>query len=479
MPAPRAVAAVLGLAALFPISFVSVAAESSPELQQLKDQITELRQSYEARLQALEKRIAELQASPPVAAATSPAPAPATPAQPSAAPATAMGGGQSSASAFNPAISLILAGTYANLSRNPAGYKLQGFMPSGGEVGPGERSFRLGESELAINASIDPLFSGRFIAALGADNSVEVEEAWFEHQGIFNGATLRGGRFLSSIGYLNNHHAHTWDFVDAPLVYQAFFGGPIKTDGLQLRWLAPTDRYLEFGAEVGSGTSFPGNDTGRNGVGSTALFAHVGDDLGDSASWRAGASWLHHRALDRAYDDINAAGTAVTNSFTGTNRTWVLDGIFKWAPGGNAVRQNLTIQGEYFRRTESGSLSYDTLAQAGGPTSGDYRAAPSGWYLQTVYQFMPKWRVGARYDRLDSGTPRLGMLGTNGVTAGDFPILQNARPSRSTLMFDYSPSEFSRLRLQFAADRSNPAATDRQLFLQYIMSLGAHGAHAF
>jgi len=46
-------------------------------------------------------------------------------------------------------------------------------------------------------------------------------------------------------------------------------------------------------------------------------------------------------------------------------------------------------------------------------------------------------------------------------------------------MFDYSPSEFSRLRLQFASDRSNPAATDRQLFLQYIMSLGAHGAHAF
>ena len=157
----------------------------------------------------------------------------------------------------------------------------------------------------------------------------------------------------------------------------------------------------------------------------------------------------------------------------------MLDGIFKWAPGGNAVRQNLTIQGEYFRRTESGSLSYDTLAQAGGPTSGDYRAVPSGWYLQTVYQFMLKWRVGVRYDRLDSGTLRLGMLGTNGLTAADFPILQNARPSRSTVMFDYSPSEFSRLRLQFASDRSNPAATDRQLFLQYIMSLGAHGAHAF
>jgi hypothetical protein len=46
-------------------------------------------------------------------------------------------------------------------------------------------------------------------------------------------------------------------------------------------------------------------------------------------------------------------------------------------------------------------------------------------------------------------------------------------------MVDYSLSEFSRFRLQLAADRSSPDGTDRQLFLQYIMSLGAHGAHSF
>jgi len=46
-------------------------------------------------------------------------------------------------------------------------------------------------------------------------------------------------------------------------------------------------------------------------------------------------------------------------------------------------------------------------------------------------------------------------------------------------MFDFSPSEFSRFRLQLGAYRSNPSLTDRQIFLQYIMSLGAHGAHTF
>ena len=385
-----------------------------------------------------------------------------------------------SVSAFNPAISLILNGSYANLSHDPKDYRLQGFIPPGGGVGPGDRGFRLGESELSLSASVDPTFSGRLTASITPDKTVEVEEALFERQGLFNGATLKGGRFLSSIGYLNGQHAHAWDFADAPLAYQAFFGGPLKTDGLQLRWLAPTDRFIELGAELGSGRSFPGSDTGRNGAGATSLFAHVGDDLGESASWRAGASWLHHRATNRAYDDTDAAGAPVTNTFTGKSNTWVLDGIYKWSPGGNGTSQNLKIQGEYFRRTENGTLAFDTQLQPGGIVADDYRSTQSGWYLQAVYQFMPMWRVGARYDRLSSGSPQIALLNSSVLTAADFPVLQSAHPTRSTVMLDYSMSEFSRLRLQVAADRSNPAVgTDRQLFVQYIMSLGAHGAHSF
>lgn len=439
--------------------------ETSPEIQQLKDEIATLRQMYEARLQSLERRIAELQ---------QPAPAPAT--SVSTGRATSAAAGRSAASAFNPAISLILNGRYADLSRDPSSYRLQGFVPSGDEIGPGERGFSLGESELNLAANIDPTFSGRVTVALTTEESVEIEEALVEKQGLFPGAGLKFGRFLSSIGYLNDQHAHTWDFIDAPLAYQAFFGGQLRTDGLQLRWLAPTERYLEFGAELGSGRSFPGSDTGRNGIGSMALYAHLGDDIGASASWRAGLSLIGHRATDRPYEDEDSVGNPVTNAFTGRSRTWVLDGVYKWAPGGNARQRNLKIQGEYFQRRESGTLGFDV--DSAGP-SGDYRTRQSGWYLQTVYQFMPMWRVGARYDRLSSGTPRLGLVDSGLLSAADFPLLQHARPSRGTLMVDYSLSEFSRLRLQVAADRSNPGTTDRQIFVQYIMSLGAHGAHSF
>ena len=46
-------------------------------------------------------------------------------------------------------------------------------------------------------------------------------------------------------------------------------------------------------------------------------------------------------------------------------------------------------------------------------------------------------------------------------------------------MLDFNASEFSRVRLQFAQDRSRLGSTDNQLFLQYQMSLGAHGAHSY
>lgn len=442
------------------------------ELQQIREQINQLKASYEARMQALEQRLQAMQQGGATGALAAPAPP-----APEAAPVTS----QASASAFNPAISLILNGRYANLSQDPAHYRIQGFIPSGGDVGPGSRGFQLGESELSLSASIDPTFSGHLTFSLTGDNQISVEEAVFERQGLFNGASLKAGRFLSSVGYLNTQHAHAWDFVDAPLVYQAFLGGPTKTDGLQLRWLAPTDRFLELGAELGAGRSFPGSDTGRNGLGSSALFAHLGDDLGDNASWRIGLSYLNHKADGRPYTDTMSDGTTpVTNTFTGSSRTWILDGIYKWAPNGNATQTNFKLQGEYFQRSEDGTLNYyDPLAGGTGGMPGSYRATQSGWYLQAIYQFMPMWRAGVRYDKLNSGSPEIGQVSSGSLNAADFPVLQSASPSRTSLMVDYSLSEFSRFRLQLAGDQSRPGSTDKQIFLQYIMSLGTHGAHSF
>jgi len=169
----------------------------------------------------------------------------------------------------------------------------------------------------------------------------------------------------------------------------------------------------------------------------------------------------------------------VTNSFTGRSRLWALDGVLKWAPEGNSSEVNFKLQGEYFRRSESGSLTYDTQAASLGTQTGAYGSRQSGWYLQGVYQFMPKWRAGYRYDRLNAGATSIGLVNAGALTAADFPILGGYNPKRNTVMVDWSPSEFSRVRLQLARDYSRLGGPDNQIFVQYIMSLGAHGAHKF
>ena len=88
---------------------------------------------------------------------------------------------------------------------------------------------------MTLSANIDPYFSGTFIGAFDGDNGTSVEEAYVTHVGPIQGSTIRFGRFLSGFGYLNAVHAHALDFVDAPLVLQAFLGGQLKEDGLQAR----------------------------------------------------------------------------------------------------------------------------------------------------------------------------------------------------------------------------------------------------
>ena len=447
-------------------------AADDKELSDIRAQMKSMKESYEARMLALEKRLEQAEAKDIQA---QPAPT-LVELLPTAAP-TQTRAAVSSANAFNPAVALILSGKMANLSQDPAHYRLQGFMPNGGEIGPGTRSFSLGESELTLSANIDTNFAGQMTFSLAHDNTVSVEESFFQTKALLDGSNFKVGRFLSSVGYLNGQHAHTWDFVDAPLAYQAFFGGQYKPDGVQLKWLAPLDRYLEIGLELGNGASFPGNDRNKNGFGASTLFAHIGDDIGENASWRAGVSYLNTSAKNRTFEDLNFEGSSITNAFSGRSATWIADAIFKWAPNGNSTQRNFKLQGEFFRRNESGVLAYDT--QAPSSIRNDVASVQSGWYVQSVYQFMPQWRVGLRYDKLNSGSPNFGQTNGVGLSMSDFPALLAFNPARSSIMFDYSLSEFSRLRLQFARDITRPGATDNQIFLQYNMSLGAHGAHTF
>ena len=440
---------------------LAAAADPASDIKALRAELEAMRSAYEARLQAMDLR---LKAAEATAAASSAQVA-------ESAPTPAAGDSPRGASAFNPAVSLILSGTYTRTSQDPERYAITGFpLPADAEVGPGTRGLSLAETELGFAASIDPWFRGAAFVALHPDDSLSVEEAWVQTTSLGGGFSLKAGRFFSGIGYLNPKHAHTRDFVDSPLAYQAMLGSQFGDDGLQLTWVAPTDWLVELGAEVGRGRSFPGGgDTSRNGAGMHALTAHTGGDIGDSHNWRAGLSMLRAKAKDQTLLAADAAGDTLASAFTGDTRIWIADAVWKWAPGGNDARTAFTLQGEYLHSTRNGELVYDI---GGADSPGALRTTQSGWYLQGVYKFMPRWRVGLRTERLDPGTP------DDGAGAG-WPATSDYRPRRNTAMLEYRPSEFSRVRLQWARDHAREGAADNQLFLQYQMSLGAHGAHRY
>jgi len=467
------------LAAAFPLS---AAAVSDADIKELREQVRQIRQDYEQRIRQLEERLAEAERGASAAAGTAgKAEAAAAQAEKSASEVreTAQQTARRPAAenAFNPAISLILSGTYTNLSSDPATYRIDGFVPSLGEIAPPPRSFSLGESELTLSASVDPYFRGVFTAAVTPENEVEIEEAYVRTLALPYGTGIKAGRFFSGVGYLNEQHPHMWDFTDAPLTYKAFFGSQLADDGVQLTWVAPTELFLQFGVEGARFLSFPGTDAERNknGLMSGAGFIKFGGDVGASNSWQAGLSYVQTEPRDRA-----DAGEAPSFAFSGTSKTAIADFVWKWAPEGNARERSLKLQGEYFRRRENGTLvAFAPSDTCGGECSGDHSSRQSGWYLQGVYQFLPAWRAGLRYDRLDYGSVGIGVVDAGQVAPEDLAILQPHDPSRWTAMVDWSPSEFSRIRLQYARDEARLGETDNQLWIQYIMSLGAHGAHKF
>ena len=465
------------------------AALASPasDIADLKKALAAMKSDYDKRIGTLEAQLHDTQAElakakgasapAPVAAASAqaaaatvaeaPAPAPvvATVDTSVAAPTGASAGGSN---AFNPSISLILSGTYAHTSQDPAQARITGFaLPPGAEIGVGSRGFSLAESELALAANIDPWLAGNINLSITGDDTISAEEAFITTTALPDGLVLKAGRFFSGVGYLNSQHSHTWDFVDNPIAYQAMLGTQYADDGVQLHWLAPTDQYMEFGLEAGRGRGFPGDNASRNAAGMTAFTFHTGGDIGDSITWRGGLSLLQTQSNGQALQFSGVGDATPIVGFSGRTRVAVADGVLKWAPNGNATHTYFKLQGEYLQSRRSGDLS-GLL----GTSDTSLRQVQSGGYVQGVYQFMPTWRVGLRTERLDPGHSNYG--DATGVL-----LSSGYHPTKNSLMVDFSESEFARFRLQFAQDRTHQGFVDNQWLLQYQTALGAHGAHAY
>ena len=162
-----------------------------------------------------------------------------------------------------------------------------------------------------------------------------------------DGFNVRAGRFFSNIGYLNSHHTHTDNFVDRPLPYQAFLGNQYGDDGAQLRWVAPTDMYLELGGEAFRGENYPD----RRREPRRRRRVDVVRACGRRCRRR---EFVARRRVDAEGED----DAAPTTASAATTTLYIADGTWKWAPNGNTKDGGVTLRSEYFLDKRDGTY-YD------------------------------------------------------------------------------------------------------------------------
>lgn len=414
----------------------------------------------------------------------------------------------SSGTAFNPAISIIIDGAYyTDNVHGEAGElarRIDGFVTGHGHDhgddhahGGLERGFNLREVELAFSATVDPYWDA-FVMLVVEGHGVELEEAFVTTRMLPQGLQLKFGRFLSDVGYINKQHPHAWHFVDRPLMNELLFGDHgVQEDGVQLSWVAPTRMYTRMGIEALQGVSegvaqyfghvdeLAGTERGLHDKAGPRLFtgfAKFAPDLGYDHALQAGV-FAGRSAKYHATDEHSTR----FEDHDGTVNFWGTDWVYKYDAGGTSGQGSLVLQGEYaFRRRNidrqdtyftchPASVACDDPANQFQP--GDinnvqsFRQNQDGFYLQAVYGIAPRWTAGLR-------TEKVGMKNFSGRGAGtDF-----ASSDRHSAMVTWMPTEFSRLRLQLSrGDFAVGGERERfnQVFLQWQMSLGVHGAHAF
>ncbi len=411
-----------------------------------------------------------------------------------------------SQSSFNPRISAILDGAYySDNLRGEAFDVIEETAGFGGghhdndehghESGHGfDQGFNLREVEISLQATVDPYLDAFTVFTLDSGGGVELEEAYATTRALPAGLQLKFGKFLSDIGYINRQHPHEWHFTDRPLVNHLLFGDHGLQDiGVQLSWLAPTTNFLQLGLEVlqGDGEVFANYQGGetlegfddnervlpeRSGPRLVTTFARWSPDLGADHTTRIGVSGgfvsQFHEVEEHGSRFVDADGDGW---FAG------IDWVHKFDGGGFHGHRNWQLQAEYYYRVKDFDLRVTPIDAATHPAQaldGAYRNKQDGVYLQGVYGIAPRWQIGARYD---------GVGFTNRVSEHS-----PGASHRYTGMLSLAPTEFSRLRLQYAygdilaAEIENIVeieATEReyfhQFFLQFIIGLGAHSAHAF
>jgi hypothetical protein len=424
----------------------ATAADIRAELDRLRQEFETVRDSYGARLSALEGKLAALEGGapaqpaaappttpPPQTAATTP-PAEAAPAQqqpPSSGVQVPAGAG----GAGGPEGQLPVYGNVSALSKvfNPDMAVIGNFVGAAGRntIDP-HPAMQLDEAEASFQAIVDPYARADFFLS-ATPEGLDVEEGFITFPTLPGGLLMKVGKMKAQFGKVNTMHSHVLPWADVPLPMLNLLGGEegFADSGISVsKLIANPFVFLEATGEL-----------------------YKGDDDLFASHTRGNLAYLGRL---RGYRDVSEStnldlGTSIAYGHNDagpdfTTRVFGIDATLRYRPLRRAIYKR------FVGRTE---LFWSRRQQPGGD------ADAFGAYLSGEYQFARRWFAGARYDWSDRAfNPSL-------------------RDKSGSLLLTYWPSEFSQIRGQFRRTRYAEGAQANELLFQFLFSIGAHGAHVF
>jgi hypothetical protein len=328
------------------------------------------------------------------------------------------GAGGSAAKALNPDISVI--GDFIGIAgHNPV-------QPS--------PSLQMHESEVGLQAIVDPYARGDFFLSFG-EEGVDLEEGYITFTSLPAGFVARAGKMRSAFGKVNTFHNHVLPWVDRPLVSGNLVGGEdgINDAGFSLQRILPAPKgiFLEATGQVFRGDSADVFTASAKSDLSTVAHLRAYKDITDSTNLDFGISYA------RGHNDTGS------NSLT---QLYGLDSTIRWKPLRRAIYHSFILRSEFI---------WSQRQQL--PT--EQRAF--GLYASLDYQLGRRWFIGGRYDYAERS--RSASMTDKG----------------GSLVLTYWPSEFSQVRGQYRFTRYAGATDVHEFLMQVQFSLGAHGAHPF
>jgi len=370
-------------------------------------------------------------AAPPAAGATTEATA-----APQAAPQVEPrlgGAGAAAAKALNPDISMI--GDFiASAGHNP--------------INP-TPSFQMHESELGVQAIVDPYARADFFLSFG-ETGVTLEEGFLTFTALPKGFVVKGGKMRAAFGKVNTLHNHVLPWVDRPLVTQNLVGGEDGIDdaGVSVEHIipAPKNWFLDFTGQTFRGDSADVFTASNKNDLSVVGHLRAYKDLTDNSNVDLGASYSRGH---------NLFGTGFITNLYG------IDAMYRWKPLGRSIYRSFVARSEFiWRQQNQPSLTACLTIVCPSNTAAGFQRA-FGFYASADYQFARRWFFGGRVDSSDRAfNARLNDKG-------------------GSLVLTYWPSEFAQLRGQYRLTRYAENFDAHELFIQLQFALGAHGAHPF